>query len=99
MATYAIATLNIHDRERYSAYEAGFMDAFDGFGGKILSVDEQPHTLEGAWEFTRTVIIEFPDRAQADAWYTSDGYQAILPHRLAASSGSVVFVAGLPEAG
>ncbi len=96
MTVYAIATLNIHDRERYAAYENGFMDIFNEHGGSILAVDESPSTLEGAWDYTRTVLISFPDRAALDGWYQSDGYQQLLEHRLAAADGNVVVLDGLP---
>lgn len=96
MTVYAIATLNIHDRERYAQYEAGFMDIFSAHNGAILAVDEAPATLEGDWAFTRTVLLSFPSRADLDAWYQSDPYQEILQHRLAASSGNVVVIDGLP---
>ena len=96
MTVYAIATLNIHDRERYAAYEGGFMDILSKHDGSILAVDESPATIEGTWDFTRTVLISFPDRAAFDAWYESDAYQEILTHRLAASNGNVVLLDGLP---
>jgi|TARA_B100000315_G_scaffold233574_1_gene246797 uncharacterized protein (DUF1330 family) len=40
------------------------------------------------------VFIEFPSFQQAQAWYNSDAYQAILPLRQAASTGSVFLVEG-----
>jgi len=98
MTAYAIATLQIHDRERYGAYEAGFMQAFEGYGAKILCVNEAPQAVEGTWDFSRTVIIEFPDRETANRWYSSDAYQAIVGHRQAASDGSIVFLDGLAGA-
>jgi uncharacterized protein (DUF1330 family) len=47
MSVYIIAQINITDRESYDKYDAGFMEAFEPFGGEILSVDEDPLTLEG----------------------------------------------------
>ncbi len=40
------------------------------------------------------VVIEFPSRAAAEAWYHGPEYQAILPHRLANSDGHIVLVDG-----
>ena len=97
MTVYAVALLNIHDRERYGAYEAGFMEVFTKYQGTMLAVDEAPVTIEGEWPHTRTVIVEFPDKSAFDAWYKSDAYQALLQHRLAASVGSLALVAGLPS--
>lgn len=96
MTVYAIATLNIHDRSTYANYESGFMAALQNYHAKILSVDESPLVLEGQWTFTRTVILEFSDADELQRWYNGDEYQAILPHRKAASNGHVVVVNGLP---
>ncbi len=96
MTAYAIATLNIHDRGEYARYENGFMDIFNQYNGTMLAVDETPQTLEGDWSYTRTVLIEFPSKADLLAWYNSDAYQALLKHRLAASDGNVVMLDVLP---
>ena len=52
MTAYVIAIINIHDRERYAEYEAGFMAIFINYGGAMLSVDEEPRLLEGEWPYT-----------------------------------------------
>ena len=95
MSAYLIATLKIHDRERYGSYEAGFIDIFNRYKGKLLSVDEDVQTLEGDWSFTRTVLVEFPSKEDALDWFQSDEYQALADHRKAASSGSIVMLQGL----
>lgn len=95
MAAYLIAQIQIDDRERYAQYEAGFMDIFMKYSGKILSVDETVATKEGDWPYTRTVLIEFPSKDEANAWYESDEYQQLAEHRLAASKGNIVLIQGL----
>lgn len=99
VTTYLIAQLDIHDREEYSKYEEGFRDSFSQYGGKLLSVEEDPETLEGNWSFTRTVLIEFPSKEVAMGWYDSDDYQALVQRRFAASTGNLVMIEGLPGAG
>jgi uncharacterized protein (DUF1330 family) len=96
MATYLVAQITIHDRERYARYEAGFMEIFAAHEGRLLAVDDQAETLEGDWQCTRTVIAEFPSREAALAWYGSDDYQALAEHRFAASDGSIALIAGIP---
>ena len=97
MAAYLVAQITIHDRERYALYEAGFMDVFQQYNGKLLSVDENPDTLEGEWACTRTVLIEFPTKTDAQAWYHSNDYQNLAKHRFAASVGNAVMLNGLDE--
>ena len=98
MTTYLIAQIDIHDRDRYSEYEAGFAEIFSQYGGRMLSVEEDPETLEGNWSFTRTVLIEFPSKDIATAWYESDEYQALAQDRFSASTANAVLIEGLPGA-
>ena len=95
MAAYIVAQISIHDRESYGKYEAGFMEIFAPFGGKLLAVEEAPTVLEGDWDCTRTIIAEFPDRDAALTWYRSDAYQALMQHRHDASNGNIALLAGL----
>lgn len=95
MSVYLIARITIHDREEYGKYEAGFMEVFAKYSGTILAVDENPKVVEGEWDATRTVLVEFPSHEEADAWYQSDGYQAIVQHRFAAATSDIIRVTGM----
>ena len=95
MSVCIIARFNIHDRSEYDKYSAGFLEVFEKFDGKMLSADEDPMVLAGAWDDTRSVIIEFPSKESALAWLTSDDYQAIARHRNAGSTANSVLVEGL----
>lgn len=94
MSVYLIAQLNIRDHAKYAEYVAGFMDIFAKYDGKLLAVDESPEPLEGEWNYTRTVLLEFPSEAVAKSWYCSDDYQKLAQHRLAASDGNLVLIKG-----
>ena len=48
MSVFVVAQIDIHDRDRYAQYEAGFMDVFAQYDGEILAVDEAPAVLEGS---------------------------------------------------
>jgi uncharacterized protein (DUF1330 family) len=60
------------------------------YDGHFIIHGGRPELLEGTSPGT-LVVIEFPDRAAAEAWYQSPAYQAILPLR-AENSESTVFV-------
>ena len=94
MSVYLIAQLNIHDRATYAKYGAAFMEIFTRYDGKLLSVDEAPKAIEGEWNYTRTVLLEFPSEEKANAWYLSEEYQAIAEHRRAASTANLVLIQG-----
>ena len=81
MSVYLVAQINIHDRDRYAQYEAGFMDVFAQYGGEILAVDEAPAVLEGQRSRTRTVLVRFADDAAAGSWYDSEAYRELAHHR------------------
>ena len=92
---YLIARIDINDREGYLEYQAGFMEIFSQYDGKMLSVDEAPKLIEGEWPVSRTVLIEFPSKESAMAWYESEAYQALAQHRFASSDGNIVLLKGL----
>ncbi len=95
MSVILVAQITIHDRARYGDYEAGFLDIFSRYDGNLRAVDEAPEILEGEWPCTRTVLIEFPDREAALAWYASDEYQRLAEHRKAASVGNIAMLKSL----
>lgn len=94
MPVYIVAELSIHDRTEYGRYEAGFLEIFRRYGGEMLAVEEAPVVVEGAWPHTRTVLIRFPDQAEAERWYRSPEYQALAQHRFRASRANVAILRG-----
>jgi uncharacterized protein (DUF1330 family) len=55
-------------------------------------------TLEGSWWPERVIIVEFPDMAQARAWYGSPEYAEGLGFRDAALSRDLILVGGVAPA-
>tara|TARA_B110000971_G_C19870364_1_gene435854 strand:- start:134 stop:361 length:228 start_codon:yes stop_codon:yes gene_type:complete len=68
------------------------MEVFEPFGGTMLSIDEEPTVLQGEFDATRSVLMEFPSKQQSMAWLTSPEYQEIAKHRLEASVGKAILV-------
>jgi uncharacterized protein (DUF1330 family) len=94
---FVIVQLVINDRDSYRQYElAGHLEIFDRFSGKLVGVDENVEIVEGSWPFTRTVLIEFPSKELARAWYESDEYQAVVGLRHGSATSNLVIVSGLP---
>lgn len=98
MTVYMITQMTIHDRESYGKYEAGFMEVFEQFNGKMLSVDDDPQCVAGEWTASRSILMEFPDRAAWKAWITSPAYAEISKHRITASVANAILVKGLDGA-
>lgn len=65
------------------------------YGGRWLA-QGQGDVVEGAWPGS-VVLMEFPDRAAAMAWYHSADYQAILPLRTRNAVSDIILIDALPE--
>jgi len=95
VSVYVVAEISITDRTEYARYEAGFMPIWQKYRGELLAVDEKPMVLEGEWRHTRTVLLRFPDAAEAERWYRSPEYQALAQHRWKGSRANVALLSGL----
>ena len=97
MPAYAIAHLQ---GLRFGPDVAAYLQAIDAtlapYGGQFLVHGSPVEVLEGPFSGD-VVVIAFPDRAQAGAWYASPAYQAILQLRTRNARGWVVLVDGAGE--
>jgi uncharacterized protein (DUF1330 family) len=89
---YVILTEDIKDQAGMAEYGKLAMKAMDG--ATILSVDQKPQVLEGAWHGSQTVVLEFESVEAARAWYSSDAYQAAAKIRQGAAECNAVIVSG-----
>ena len=95
MPAYAIAHLRSVD---VNADIVEYLERIDAtlqpYDGRFVVHGGEMTVLEG--EFPgNIVVIEFPDRAGAEAWYASPAYREILPLRTRNSDGAVVIVDGV----
>ena len=80
---YVLARVAVHDPDAYEAYKTAAAESIAAAGGRYLVRGGALSRLEGApGEVRRLVILEFPDRAAAEAWYAGPAYQAARAHRL-----------------
>jgi uncharacterized protein (DUF1330 family) len=97
MPVYAIAQLRTVDlNEEVREYLLRIDDSLTPFGGKFLVHGSMPEVVDGDLPGT-IVIIEFPDRDHAHAWYASPAYQAILPFRTSNCEGGAALLEGVPQ--
>jgi uncharacterized protein (DUF1330 family) len=96
MSTFAVARLH---RVNMGAEIVEYLERIDEtlapFGGRFLVHGGRLEVLEGKWPGD-LIIIEFPDRETARAWYGSSAYQSILPLRTRNSQGDVVLIDAVP---
>ncbi len=91
---YLVGQITVTHPEAYAVYASQVPQTIAAFGGKYLVRGGHATQLEGQAQGERHVVIEFPSREIAEAWYNSEAYQAILPHRLDNSTGALVLVDG-----
>ena len=94
MSYYFVANIRIHDPDEYKKYIQGSDSVFRKYNGKYLAVDSRPELLEGQWNYSRSVIIEFHSKKEFNRWYRSSEYQVLLKHRLAGAECDTILVKG-----
>ncbi|MEU6236907.1 DUF1330 domain-containing protein [Kitasatospora sp. NPDC047058] len=96
MTAYALA--HVHSVE-FGPDIVEYLERVDAtlepFGGRFLVHGGGVETVEGSWG-QDLIVIEFPDREQARAWYDSPAYQEILELRTRHMKADVVFAQGVP---
>jgi uncharacterized protein (DUF1330 family) len=98
MKALCIVYLHVDDWELYDRYRSQVVPTLEPFGAKVLVRGGTFTTVEGEMPFERIVVLEFPSRDTAQAWYQSDAYQAVLPIRLAATRCQFVIVDAVDSA-
>jgi uncharacterized protein (DUF1330 family) len=95
MKAYVIAVETPHDEAMFAEYRKQVVDTIKPFAGQFVARGGNLTVLEGEWQHSRTVIIEFPTREAALGWYKSPAYQKIIALRHKSTSGSVVILDGI----
>ena len=99
MSAYFLWHNRIVDTEKMKEYLSKALATMAPYDPEVVVFDEHAHCLEGSTPGPRTIVIKFPSRDNALAWYNSAAYQAFLPLRLAATEGFGVLVDGYAPAG
>ncbi len=95
MPAYFICTMTVNDPETYRKYTALTPATLERHGGRFLTRGDAVETVEGGPVFDeRMVILEFPDRETALAWYHDADYQSASAFRRLASTGRMILQAG-----
>ncbi len=97
MSAYAVARL--HDvamGPEIVEYLRTIDETLAPFQGRFIIHGGPVERLEGAWSGD-LIMIEFPDKESARAWYASPAYQRILPLRTDNSTGDVILIDGVPR--
>jgi len=95
MAAYVVVQIRVHDPAGYEDYKVAAQNTLAAFGGRYVVRGAPCETLEGAWLPTRFVVLEFPDKEQARAWWGSAEYAPAKAIRHATAETDMILVGGL----
>lgn len=82
MPIYFITDVNITDPEGYEEYRKIVDPSIRKYGGKfVLVTNRLVETIEGDWQPTHLVVVEFDNLEKAKQWYASPEYAPALQIR------------------
>lgn len=73
---YLVVTASVTDPQKMAAYVRALAESglYAAHGGRYVLVGRPVKELEN-WDGRAVVVAEFPDRAAAEAFWSSDAYQ------------------------
>lgn len=96
MTAFVIGRMKIHSRDWMEAYFAHIPDVVAEHHGRFVVRGGAPVRLEGEGEVPDAAfILEFPDRARAEAFWQSAAFQELAVLRRSGSTLDAILVDGL----
>jgi uncharacterized protein (DUF1330 family) len=93
-SAYVIADITVTNPEQMAKYREWSTKAAAEFGAQYIVRGGAITVLEGSWQPTRLVILQFPDVDTAKRWYASETYQHAITLRENAGVMRMVLVEG-----
>ena len=97
MPAYIIVDVTITDPEAYEGYKKLTPASLQNYGGKFIVRGGETETLEGVWSPGRVVVLEFPTKELAKAWWASPEYTPAKEIRQRAATTKMILVEGFEE--
>jgi uncharacterized protein (DUF1330 family) len=94
MKAYIIVDVTITNPTAYEDYKKLTPASLQPFDGKFIVRGGATETLEGDWQPGRFVILEFPSKQKAKAWWSSTEYAPAKAIRQSASKTRMILVEG-----
>jgi len=95
MAAYVLVDCEVIDPVRYENYKKLAPPAIAKYGGRYLVRGGAVSVLEGEWQPSRIVVLEFPDADAARRFYDSPEYRSARAERAGAANMKLLLVEGL----
>jgi uncharacterized protein (DUF1330 family) len=94
MKAYLVLDLTVNDFGGFKKYIAEIPAFIAKHSGKYIVQGVQPTPIEGDWKPERMVIIEFPERENAEAFLSDHEIQHLFKVRHATTTSKRVLVEG-----
>ena len=98
MTVYVVSLIDISDQMGMAEYQKNYPALVEAYGGRFLARGGRVEPLEGSWDHDRMVVMEFPDREAALAWYRSPEYHPFIALRHLYGRASLLLVDGVGAA-
>lgn len=95
MSVYAIADIDVKDKETFKEYARGVPATLEKYGGRYIVRGGKVQGIEGDWKPRLLVMIEFPTMEALQKWYDSDDYKPLLEMRMRSTHTNAVVVEGV----
>ena len=95
MSGYMIADVNVTDPEGFEEYRKLVSATIEAYGGRYVVRGGATETVEGDWNPSRLVVLEFESVEQAKAWYYSNEYAGPKEMRHNSATTNAIFVEGM----
>ncbi|TMS59554.1 DUF1330 domain-containing protein [Imbroritus primus] len=94
-AGYIVAYVDVTNPEQYEQYKVLSSRAFEVHGAKVLVRGGKVAPVEGEWQPTRVVVLEFPSFEAARSFHDSEEYRAARAAREGAAKMNMIVVEGI----
>lgn len=96
MAAYCLfENLEVIDPAKLEEYKARVAPLVERYGGRYVVLGGKVDLVEGQWQPSFPVMIEFSSLERAHQWYSSNEYAELKALRLEAVRSNAVFIEGL----
>ena len=95
MGAFVIVQGDVTDPTQYEHYKAAAAPTVEAAGGRYIVRGGSSEVLEGDPPPSRTVVLEFPDRAAALDWYHGEAYRTARKLRTGAANLNLYVIDGV----
>ncbi len=95
MAAFIIFEVDVKDPERYAKNRDLIQPTLEPYGGRFIVRGGRVECLEGSWNPSRLVIVEFPSAEKAMEWWSSEEYRPAKQVRQETTDTEMILVDGV----